>query len=214
MSQLISFFGDPSIKEKYLKQLKLHYKNDEIIQGQYWGDGKGCAVGCLIHSSYHAYFEKMFGLPEWLAYIVDRIFESLKDKKAKRFAVLWFDAVPVGVNLEIMKHKFFIFLLQKICKNTKQRDVKKSIQKIISLHVKCVKLGDCSVSDSDWSVAELAARSAARSASWSGGSAELAVRSAAWSAVRSAESAAESAARSAALTTISEKLIELLRESK
>lgn len=48
---LLSFHGKQSIKDKYIKRLKLHYKMDEIVKGKYWENGKGCAVGCTIHSN-------------------------------------------------------------------------------------------------------------------------------------------------------------------
>ena len=52
-----AFHNDPSIKEKYLTRVQAHYKADEIIQGKYWENGKGCAVGCTIHSSDHKNYE-------------------------------------------------------------------------------------------------------------------------------------------------------------
>ena len=43
MKQLISFHGDPAIKEKYLARIAAHAAADEIEKGYYWEGGKGCA---------------------------------------------------------------------------------------------------------------------------------------------------------------------------
>lgn len=53
-----SFHNDQKIKTKYLARVRAHQKADEIIKGQYWEDGKGCAVGCTLHSSNHNAYEK------------------------------------------------------------------------------------------------------------------------------------------------------------
>ena len=52
-----AFHGDPKVKTKYLKRVRAHRAADQIIHGTYWEDGKGCAVGCTIHSSDHAAYE-------------------------------------------------------------------------------------------------------------------------------------------------------------
>src|ERR1700676_2211809 len=61
---LKAYHNDPAIKEVLINQLQAHYDADEIIKGTYWQDGKGCAVGCSIHSSDHSLYEKELGLPE------------------------------------------------------------------------------------------------------------------------------------------------------
>ena len=72
---LIAFHGDPAVKEKYLNRVTLHERADEIIHGKYWENGKGCAVGCTVHSSKHAAFETELGIPLMLAKLEDRLFE-------------------------------------------------------------------------------------------------------------------------------------------
>lgn len=42
---MIAFLNDIEIKTKYLDRVKAHAKADEIVKGQYWQEGKGCAVG-------------------------------------------------------------------------------------------------------------------------------------------------------------------------
>lgn len=58
-----AFHGDLKIKEKYLVRIRAHAAADEIVKGQYWEDGKGCAVGCTIHSNDHSLYPKLFDIP-------------------------------------------------------------------------------------------------------------------------------------------------------
>src|SRR5712692_7450214 len=50
-------------KSAIMKQLRKHAKADKIEKGYYWEDGKGCAIGCTIHSGDHAEYEPRFGIP-------------------------------------------------------------------------------------------------------------------------------------------------------
>ena len=50
-------------KNKYIARVKAHAEADEIVKGTYWEYGKGCAVGCTIHSSDHDSYEKELGIP-------------------------------------------------------------------------------------------------------------------------------------------------------
>jgi hypothetical protein len=60
-----AFHNDNEIKQKYLKRVIAHQKADELIKGKYWEKGKGCAVGCTIHSGDHAKYETELGIPRW-----------------------------------------------------------------------------------------------------------------------------------------------------
>lgn len=73
---LLAFHGDKAIKAKYLARVKAHAEADEIIHGTYWEKGKGCAVGCTIHSEKHSAYETELGMPIILARLEDRIFEG------------------------------------------------------------------------------------------------------------------------------------------
>ena len=80
-----AFHNDEKIKKKYLSRLRAHQKADEIVKGFYWEMGKGCAVGCTIHSSDHGAYETELGIPRWLAKLEDRIFEGLPNGRAKKW---------------------------------------------------------------------------------------------------------------------------------
>jgi len=108
MTNLLSFHNDQAIKDKYVDRVKAHQKADEIIKGSYWEEGKGCGVGCTIHSSDHKAYQTELGIPTWLAHLEDEIFESLATEDAKFFPLQFLESIPVGVDLERAKAPFLI----------------------------------------------------------------------------------------------------------
>ena len=96
-----AYRGTTMTKAETLAQLAAHRKADEIIQGAYWGDGHGCAVGCLTHDSDggHDRFPELFGVPTQIAYLMDAIFESLPAEKAKDWPTRIMGAIPEGADL-------------------------------------------------------------------------------------------------------------------
>jgi hypothetical protein len=210
-----AFHNDKEIKKKYLARVKAHQKADEIIKGQYWKKGKGCAVGCTIHNSDHKAYETELGVPEWLARVEDTFFENLPNEKAMLWPAQFLEAINVGADLNKIKAPFMIYILEQALENfdhEKYPDVVTAIEHVSDLWT----IDPEQTDDEAWSAARSAAWSAptAESTAWS------AAESAAWSAARSAaESAAESAAWSAARSTArpaafikySEVLLELMR---
>lgn len=104
-----AFHNDEKIKEIYLTRVMARRAADEIIQGIYWGSGKGCGVGCTIHSSKHKRFEAELGIPMPLARLGYSIFEVLSE--AKDFPAQFFYATPVGADLSGVADKFLFWLL-------------------------------------------------------------------------------------------------------
>jgi hypothetical protein len=134
---LISFHGDPAIKEKYLKRLEAHKAADEIIQGATGQDGKGCAVWCTLDNYSHSSYENELGIPMMLAKLEDRIFEGLSVEESKDFPIRFLSAIPIGKDLgNIYKH-FFIWLLvdekDGVIKYAKKDSTKKAIQDVADL---------------------------------------------------------------------------------
>jgi hypothetical protein len=192
---MIAFHGKKEIKAKYLKRVRAHQKADEIVKGQYWTEGKGCAVGCTIHSSSHNAYETELGIPEWLARVEDVIFEGLPNDRAQKWPSQFLNAIKVGADVNKVEAPFVIFILESLFSTfdtEKYLDVKKAIEGCIELY----KEGDLAPSDR-WNAARNAARNAAESAARNAArnAAESAARNAAESAARNA---AESAARNAA----------------
>lgn len=113
-TSLVAFHGDAKIKAKYLARVRGHRAADEIINGQYWELGKGCAVGCTIHSGYHASYETEIGVPRVLAFWEDGIFERLfpvDRSAAKEWPERFLLAIKVGADLSRVYPKFALWML-------------------------------------------------------------------------------------------------------
>ena len=108
---MTAFHNDHAIKVKYINRLKDHYKADEFIKGMYWQNGKGCAVGCTIHSDNHLSYETELGIPQVIARLEDAIFERLPNELAKEFPLQFLSAINVGADLAKVWNYFAIWLL-------------------------------------------------------------------------------------------------------
>jgi len=108
---MLAYLADPKIKAKYLKRVKTHAQADEIVKGQYWKDGKGCAVGCTIHSAEHMAYETELGIPVMLARLEDTIFEGSSNTYAKTWPERFLKAIKPGADLSKVGWKFQHWLL-------------------------------------------------------------------------------------------------------
>ena len=224
-----AYHGDPAFRDEIISRMKAHAKADELIQGTGWENGKGCAVGCILHEYRHEAGPDAIGWPEDLLRLYDEIFEGLRNGDAKSFAVEAAEAIQAGADLSLVGRRFSLWLLSESgVRDNAFDDGKAAVDTVISLLQR--QLAGDMPSPEEWSAAEWSARSAAESAAesaaWSPRSAaRSAAESAAWSAAESAawsaaawsaRSAAESAAwsprsaaRSAAYKKYSKKFIEL-----
>jgi hypothetical protein len=199
MNTLVAYHGNQSEKDAILAQLAEHRAHDQIVKGQYWEDGKGCAVGCTIHGSGHKKYEPIFGIPQALAHIEDAIFEGLPNDRAMDWPIRFMAAIKPGSDLSLVQWKFLHWLLtdENVNPGINHPTVKDAIKLTADL-MKILSDGGVVSESAEGSAAESArsaAWSAAESAAWS---AAGSARGAAWSAVWCAWSAARSAARSAA----------------
>jgi len=96
---MLAFHNESKVKDKYVDRVNTHFLADEIIKGIYWENGKGCAVGCTIHGKYHKNYETELGIPRILAYLEDKIFESLPNDNAKAWPKQFLEAINVGSDL-------------------------------------------------------------------------------------------------------------------
>ena len=108
---MLSFFGEQCLKDSVVARVNEHQRLDQIIQGTYWDGGKGCAIGCVLHSGDHMAYERQLGLPVFLAYLDEHIFESMTPEKARGWPLRFIEAVPVGVDLELVFPRFLHWLL-------------------------------------------------------------------------------------------------------
>jgi hypothetical protein len=106
-----AYHNDPTIKARYVERVRSHYILDQIVQGRYWQYGKGCAVGCTIHSSEHDRYETELGIPLVLARLQDRLFEGMSSEEAKTFPLAFLEAIPVGGDLAPVLDRFLLWLL-------------------------------------------------------------------------------------------------------
>lgn len=204
---MLSFHNDQQIKEKYLNRVRKNRELDNIVLGIGLKNGKGCAVGCTLENYDHSRYLIELGIPEWLAYLEDRIFENLSNEESIIWPELFLSSINIGIDLEPIKHKLAIKRMDYLI-NIQNNLLHKNpdLSKIFISTINCIELiKKCHESELNkiycfWSAAESAAesagesaRSAAESAAWSAESAWSA-----WSAARSAWSAARSAAQSAA----------------
>src|SRR5690606_37264301 len=194
--KLISFHGKESIKDFYLNRLIAHREADEIIQGTYWQDGRGCGVGCTVHSRNHADYESELGIPRILACLEDQIFEGLPNEKAKEFPIQFLEAIPVGVDLEPVWRKFMIWLLIdenegviRHAKTAKTKKVRKAVAQAFS---------DKTVPREKWATVRRAAYAAAYATEYAVGADAYAVTATAYAADAAYADAADVAADAAA----------------
>jgi hypothetical protein len=195
---MLAFHGDPKIKEKYLARVQAHRAADEVIKGQYWKNGKGCAVGCTIHGSEHSRYETELGIPVAIACLEDSLFEDLPNSESIKWPEDFLEAIPVGADLGMVIPQFLFWLLSDeedgVIRHAVKFDLtRNAVQTVADLFAKVIH-GEI-VTMEQWSAAASAAASAARSAAAASALAESAA------AARSSEEAAEAwsaAARSAA----------------
>ena len=109
MKKLISFHGKQEIKDEYIARVKDHQASDRIVKGQYWENGKGCAVGCTIEGNEHNKYETELGIPEILARLEDGLFEEMSNEEAMKFPLRFLEAIPVGADLSKVFTKLIIW---------------------------------------------------------------------------------------------------------
>jgi hypothetical protein len=223
---MLSYHNDQKVKDLYVARFEEHRAMDAVIQGEGYGaDGRGCFVGCTLKNYDHSRFPVELGWPEWLAHLADKIFEGLPKEEAPQFGTDLLATVPVGKDLESVRHLLAIRRIDRLIELQKNCDIAgvlSSLKLVRDCHEAELKNDSCELID--WSAAWSAARSA-ESAAWSAESAWSAAESAAsaarsawsaaesaaWSAARAAESAAWSAARSAAYKQERDDLLDILR---
>lgn len=194
---MLAFVGTTVKKPEIMAQIQAHADADEIIKGQYWQDGKGCGVGCTIHSGDHAEYEPRFGIPQMLAHFEDCIFEGLPDSVSKEWPMRFMGAIKEGSDLSLVGWKFLHWMMTDTVniagiKHELVRDSVKNCADIIASLARGEEVDEAS--------AVAAARATSKAA---GGVWEAAISSAAWA--RSAEDeAAGWAARAAESMALSE----------
>ena len=158
---MLSYHNDQSIKDFYLARVRAHAAADELIHGTYWEDGKGCAVGCTVHSDSHAAYEKEIGIPRLLARLEDGIFEGMANGRSKQWPEQFLSAIEVGRDLSLVWPRFAMWLMIDkkwgVLQYAKSKAAKKAIQDVADAYQSIVNGGKKEI---DW----YALRSAANAA--------------------------------------------------
>ena len=202
---MIAYHNDPAIKAKLLADLQAHADADRLVKGQYWENGKGCAVGCTLHSlgaagraSNHAQYETCLGIPQMLAQLEDRIFEGLPTADAMRWPMRFSAAITPGADLSLVGWKFLHWLLTQGLPRVKDSAVKAAIAQCADVLLPLTR-GESFDRATD-AAAHAAIRAAARAATYAETDANHAAARAAWAAAYAATDAATNTARSAHAT--------------
>ena len=136
-SPLVAYHNDPAVKERHVVRMRAHQKADELIHGTHWKDGKGSVVGCTVHSSDYTAYETELGMPVWLAFLEDQIFDGMPKQAAQRFPLRLLEAMPVGFyDWDGLYHDFCAHALRDICKfdRTRYPNVATVLDSVVRLH--------------------------------------------------------------------------------
>jgi hypothetical protein len=219
---MLAYHADPAIKTRYLARVEGHAAADEIVKGQYWEAGKGCAVGCTIHGTSHENFEQELGIPQMLAWLEDVIFEGLPNRAAKTWPERFLTSIEPGKDLSRVGWQFLHWLLTDSgFGDPDHPTVKDAVTRCADALVPLMngQPADPNAANDAAAIARAAAANAesaapslwiVESAAQAAESAALSATNPAASAERAATAASAAIARSADYVTVSEKLLDLL----
>lgn len=120
---MLAFVGTVVSKQDMLAELVAHAEADELVKGQYWEDGKGCAIGCVLESirkirgyktidhTSHGTAEDETNIPEMVWHLVDSIFEGLPNRSAKEWPMRFTRSIAHGADLSLVGWQFLHWLL-------------------------------------------------------------------------------------------------------
>ena len=120
----LAFHNDPALADLIRGQVAAHAAADEIAQGVYWQNGKGCFIGCIAHSDDPARVEQLTGFPVMLTKIAEGIFEGLPNEQAKAFLPRAINAPKVGASLDLVGWKFLHWLVDEVLREHGTDDVR------------------------------------------------------------------------------------------
>ncbi len=167
-----AFFSNPDLKAFYVKRMEAHVEADEVIRGEGWDGHRGCAVGCTLNAYSYAQYLIQLNLPQWLAQLEDEMHENISDDWGTPFALQFLRAIPVGADVEPVRHHLGVFIMDRNLERVKSLDIDpklkasvfNTIAEVRNLHSEAL---SGVVSKQRWSSAESAARSAEWAAAWS-----------------------------------------------
>jgi len=104
---MLAYHNRKGIKEFYLDRVRAHRCSNDIVQGYgYWDNGRGCAVGCTVHSSDVRAYERELGIPMELARLEDMLFEQLPRECANLWPERFLEAIQPGADLSQVRSQY------------------------------------------------------------------------------------------------------------
>jgi hypothetical protein len=198
---MLAYNNDHALKERLIATMRAHREAETLVQGVYWEDGRGCAVGCLTHKqAYEAWkhYETEWGIPRILARLEDALFEALPTDEARAWPERFLAAIKPGADLSRVWDRFAVWLLVHREWGVLQfarAEESRAIQRVADLYERKLSGGD--VSATDWESARHAA-GAAGAAYAAAGAAAYAAHAAHAAGAADAAAAAAGAAYAAA----------------
>ena len=176
-STTVSFHDDQAVKNDIQQRMLGHIERDEVIRSIGFANGRGCAVGCTYDTYNHADVARRSGVPVQLIHLLDYLHENTSDeiwkpKKGMPLAYRFWDAIPVGVDLQPVVHRIHAYIQERNAART-EGGIKAICERVRDLHLRAA--NNDMPTDDEWTAAESAAEwSADAAADWHGGrSAEL-----------------------------------------
>lgn len=206
MSVLRAFHGDPAVKDFYLARVRAHRAADDVVRGAYGeaegsqSGGRGCAVGCTVHSDSHAAYERELGIPQAIARLEGTLFEWMPAEAAQDWPVEFLESIPVGADLSRVVWRVLARGIEDV-RQYSDATTRSSIDAVLEGVLYPLSRGE-EVLPEAAGAAEAAARAAARAAwaaagaaAWTAWAAEAAAEAAwaAWAAGAAARAAAGAA---------------------
>ncbi len=111
-----SYLNSEKLKTDTLQKLKISIAQHKIEQtvSNYWEDGKGTAMGVISECDEGDTIAAQYGFPEQLLGIQNHIFKMLPTPQAEQFSVDFLERIPLGVDLNNVWKKYFIWLFVEV----------------------------------------------------------------------------------------------------
>jgi hypothetical protein len=196
----LAFHNDPVLAAEIRAQVEAHTLADEIVQGEYWENGKGCFIGCIAHGNSPTRVEEKTGFPIMLTKIAEGIFEGVPNDVAKGFPARVTEAPKVGADLSLVSWEFLHWLIDDVLREHGTDDVRVACAPALEI-----------VAAKSRGEEPSAAAAAARAAAYAANAADAAY--AAYAANAAAYAAYAAYAANAARVRQADKLVELLSEA-
>ena len=104
---------------KNIEEMKIavaaHIAADQVVQGHYWDNERGCFIGCLTHSGNALAVTEKYGMPLPLVDITESVFEGLPEEEAVQFFADIPDAIGAdGKDLSLVHWQFLRDTLKRL----------------------------------------------------------------------------------------------------